>query len=64
MGTVKQTPNNIAADEWVSVSTCAVMLGVSKQTVYNMIARGELPSKRYKRGRMDGLLVYCNKVSK
>lgn len=44
-------------DGWISVSQLAVQLGVSKQTVYNKIARGEYRTKEFTRGTMRGLLV-------
>ena len=48
--------------DWVSVSTLAVMLNVSKQTIYNRCARGEYPTKTFDRGSMKGMLVGTPKL--
>jgi hypothetical protein len=48
--------------DWVSVSSLAVQLNVSKQTIYNRCARGEYPTKTFKRGSMVGLLVGTPKL--
>lgn len=48
--------------DWVSVSSLAVQLNVSKQTIYNRCARGEYPTKTFKRGSMTGLLVGTPKL--
>lgn len=44
-------------EQWVSVSTLAKMLGVSKQTCYNKIKQGIYASKTFQRGSMNGILV-------
>lgn len=43
--------------EWISVSEYAGRIGKTTQTVYNMIQRGELVSKSFKRQTMNGILV-------
>jgi hypothetical protein len=48
--------------DWVSVSSLAVQLNVSKQTIYNRCARGEYPTKTFDRGSMKGLLVGTPKL--
>lgn len=50
--------NNKLNDDWISVSQLAVQLGVTKQTIYNKIARGEYKTKVFQRGSMRGLLVH------
>lgn len=44
-------------NELVSVSELAKRLGVSKQTIYNKIRRGELAAKRFERGQYHGYLI-------
>ena len=48
--------------DWVSVSEYAKILGMSKQTVYNMVKANKLESKQFKRGSMIGLLIKCEKI--
>ena len=48
--------------DWMSVSSLAVQLNVSKQTIYNRIAKNEYPVKRFRRGSMDGILVGTPKL--
>ena len=48
--------------DWMSVSSLACLLNVSKQTIYNRCARGEYPTKTFKRGSMTGLLVGTPKL--
>jgi len=48
--------------DWISVSSLAVQLNVSKQTIYNRCAKGEYPTKTFKRGSMTGLLVGTPKL--
>lgn len=43
--------------EWVSISTLAKHLGVTKQTVYNRVKQGLYPTKEFTRGTMRGILV-------
>ena len=47
--------------EWISVSEYAERIGKTTQTVYNMIQRGELESKSFKRQTMNGILVKAPK---
>ena len=47
--------------EWVSVSSLAAQLNVSKQTIYNRIARGQYPTQTFKRGSMNGVLIGISK---
>ena len=45
-------------NEWVSVSTMAKRLGVSKQTVYNRIKKGWFDTQTFERGtKMIGILI-------
>lgn len=44
-------------NNWVSVSTLANKLGVSKQTIYNRIKDGIYECKTFQRGKMNGILV-------
>ena len=45
-------------NEWVSVSTMAKRLGVSKQTVYNRIKKGGYDTQTFERGtKMIGILI-------
>lgn len=47
--------------EWISISTLAKRLGVSKQTVYNKVNAGVYPTKEFQRGTMRGVLVGVEK---
>ena len=47
-------------NECVSVSDLAKQLGVSKQTIYNKIKRGELAAQRFGRGQYNGYLISKN----
>ena len=47
--------------EWISVSSLAVQLNVTSQTIYNRIKRGDYPVKEFKRGGMNGVLVGVKK---
>lgn len=49
--------NNNNESEWVSVSSLAKTLGVSKQTVYNKIKQGLYEVNTFERGKMRGILV-------
>lgn len=49
--------------EWVSVSSLATILNVSKQTIYNRIKNGNYETKEFERGQMKGLLVKVKKTS-
>ena len=45
-------------NEWVSVSTMAKRLNVSKQTIYNRIRKGDFETQTFERGtKMIGILV-------
>lgn len=55
--------NNTINEEWISVSECAELLNVTKQTVYNKIKQGIYPTKVFNRGSMRGLLVCVPKVN-
>ena len=48
--------------DWVSVSEYAKILGMSKQTVYNMVKANKLESKQFKRGSMIGLLIKFERI--
>lgn len=47
--------------EWISVSSLAVQLNVTSQTIYNRIKRGDYQVKEFKRGDMRGVLVGVKK---
>lgn len=47
--------------EWISISTLAERLGVTKQTVYNRVKQGVYPTKEFKRGTMRGVLIQVAK---
>lgn len=47
--------------EWISVSSLAIILNVSKQTIYNRIRHGYYETKEFERGQMKGLLVKVRK---
>lgn len=47
--------------EWISISTLAERLGVTKQTVYNRVKQGMYPTKEFKRGTMRGVLIQVAK---
>lgn len=47
--------------EWISISTLAERLGVTKQTIYNHVKQGMYPTKEFKRGTMRGVLVQVAK---
>lgn len=49
--------DKLNAKECVGVSELAKRLGVSKQTIYNKIRRGELAAKRFERGQYHGYLI-------
>ena len=49
--------NNSENTEWISISTLAERLGVTKQTIYNRIKQGVYPTKEFRRGSMKGILV-------
>ena len=49
--------NNEMDEKWISVSQMADQLNVTKQTVYNKIKQGIIPSREFTRGSMRGLLV-------
>lgn len=44
-------------EDWMSVSSFAKTIGVSKQTVYNRIREGVYETKEFSRGKMKGILV-------
>ena len=44
-------------DKWVSVSTLAKKLGISKQAIYNRIRSGKYETQTFQRGSMIGVLV-------
>ena len=44
-------------EEWISVSEMAQRMGVSTQTIYNKVSKGEFKSRRFRRGRMAGILI-------
>ena len=47
--------------EWVSVSTCAKMFGVSDQTIRNRIREGFYETLNFKRGKLNGILIKVKK---
>ena len=47
--------------EWISISTLAERLGVTKQTVYNRVKQGMYPTREFKRGTMRGVLIQVAK---
>lgn len=47
--------------EWISISTLAERLGVTKQTVYNRVKQGMYPIREFKRGTMRGVLIQVAK---
>lgn len=49
--------------EWVSPSSLARRLGVSCQTIYNRIARGQYVAKAFRRGKYKGWLIRWNNVN-
>lgn len=53
--------NNSENTEWISISTLAERLGVTKQTIYNRIKQGVYPTKEFRRGSMKGILVLATR---
>ena len=43
--------------EWVSVSELAELLNVSTQTIYNRVKKQMYETKKFKRGKMIGVLI-------
>lgn len=56
-----ETKSNI--NTWISVSTLALRLGVSTQTIYNRIKSGKYKAHRFNRGKLSGVLVDINSVN-
>lgn len=56
----KQMENN--ETEWVSVSELAGLLNVSKQTIYNRVKTQLYETKKFKRGKMIGVLIKKPKI--
>lgn len=48
--------------EWVSVSELAELLNVSTQTIYNRVKRQMYEAKKFKRGKMIGVLIKKPKI--
>lgn len=48
--------------EWVSVSELAGLLNVSKQTIYNRVKTQLYETKKFKRGKMIGVLIKKPKI--
>lgn len=55
-----ESNNNM--DEWVSVSELAELLNVSTQTIYNRAKRKLYETKKFKRGKMIGVLIKRPKI--
>ena len=55
-----ESNNNI--DEWVSASELAELLNVSTQTIYNRAKRQMYETKKFKRGKMIGILIKRPKI--
>lgn len=54
--------NNTINEEWISVSECAELLNVTKQTIYNRVKSGLYETKQFKRGKMIGILINKPKI--
>ena len=48
--------------EWVSVSELAELLNVSTQTIYNRVKKQMYEIKKFKRGKMIGVLIKKPKI--
>ena len=55
-----ESNNNI--DEWVSASELAELLNVSTQTIYNRVKKQMYETKKFKRGKMIGILIKRPKI--
>lgn len=50
--------SNNTEGQWISVSEMALRRHVTTQTIYNRIKKGVYKTQEFKRGSMNGVLVF------